>query len=319
MTTTEDCRHEWIETTDLTQPVSEYVCRDCSATTRGCNTCGHPLATSLLTCDRCLNRARKVIRDIVHDLDTVPFTMSEVIGLRAVRYDRVVVTTSDDDARLPHGLDRVVEDPEAVAQRIGAAKYPQTAIDVLVGWAQAWADQLDTTVGSSWSGFLLDHTTWAATNPDQSGWHDYLREARVVRAVVRRLLGIAPEQHPAPCVHCGGKIVQKWTPTGLDDTLECTRCKLTWRDRSWLDYANLHTVHELPTTHPDALVTVADAKNIYRGRVRPNLFDLWVHRGVLKPSLDDAGKPRRDVRGVELYRLGDIAARVDAKDQEAAS
>src|SRR5690606_39311758 len=70
----------------------------------------------------------------------------------------------------------------------------------------------------------------------------------------------------------------------------------------------------LPTRRSSDLVTVADAKNIYRGRVRPNLFDLWVHRGVLKPSLDDAGKPRRDVRGVELYRLGDIAARVDAKD-----
>lgn len=306
-------QHTWQPThTDHTR-IAEYACTDCPDTTTGCNTCGQPLDTTMATCERCIRRARRIIEDVVHDIDTVPFHTAEIMGLRGIRYDRVRVTTSDDDARLPFGLDRIVEDPDAIAQRIEAAKYPSTAVDVLVGWARAWADILgDHAVSSahaSWSAYLIDHTIWAAQNPDTSGWYDYLGEARRVRTTVRRLLGLEPEKQPAPCVHCGGTVIQEWTRHGLDDQLRCTRCGLTWRDRTWLQYANLHTIHELPATHPNALVTIADAKAIYRGRLRPNLLDLWVHRGTLTPAIDTAGVPLTDVRGGALYRLSEIESR----------
>ena len=309
--TPEQHQHQWIQDRRLADPISTYACRDCAEQVRGCNTCDEPLATSMATCERCIERARHVIEDIVHDLDTVPFHAAEIMGLRAIRYDGVRVTTSDDRSRLPFGLDRVVEDPEQVAQRIEAAKYPATAVDVLVGWASTWADVLGKTVGGSWSGFLIEHTVWAAQNPDTSGWFDYLGEARRVRATIRRLLGINPERQPAPCVHCGGRIVQEWTPRGLDDQLRCTGCALTWRDRSWLQYANLHTVHELPTTHPDALVSLEEARRIFP-TLKRNTLNQWVARHILTPALDVQGRQQRDVRGTLLYRIGDIAERAGA-------
>src|SRR5665648_102320 len=67
----------------------------------------------------------------------------------------------------------------------------------------------------------------------------------------------------------------------------------------------------LPTTHPSLLVTMGDAKRIYRGRgVRPNLLDLWATRGQLRPAQTPDGHDRRDVRGELLYRLGDISDRL---------
>lgn len=306
---TDQHTHEWINNPDTT--TTTYRCAHCTDTTTPCHTCHNPLTTALPCCNPCITRARKVITDITHDLNTVPYHHTEILGLRAVRYDRVLVTTSDDDARLPFGLDAIIEDPED--PRIEAAKHPQTAIDILVGWAHAWANELHTTIPGDWSDFLLDHTTWAATNPDQSGWHDYLTEARRVRATIRRLLGLNPERQPAPCVHCGGRIVQDWTPHGLDDTLRCTGCSLTWRDRTWLTFANLHTLHQLPTTHPDALVTLEDARRIFP-TVRRNTLNQWVSRGVLTPAVDTDGRPERDVRGTLLFRLGDITARLNRTD-----
>ncbi len=300
--------HQWVDVTELQHGTRAFLCTDCDTTTRGCSECDEPLTTALTICDPCLKRARKIITDTVDAIATVPFHHAEIMGLQAVRYDRVHVTTSDDDARLPFGLDRVIEDPEDT--RIAAAKTPATATDVLLGWARAWADARgDQLQPHAWATYLVDHTLWAAQNPQVSGWDTYLDEARQVRATVRRLLGLQPERQPAPCVHCGGTVVQEWTTHGLNDALRCTGCGLTWRDRTWLTFANLHTIHELPQTHPDTLVTIADAKAIYRGRIRPNLLDLWAHRGALTPASNHDGAPLRDVRGAALYRLGDIDAR----------
>lgn len=308
--------HDWITERTLSDPVSTYVCRECAATTRGCSECDQPLATSSTICDRCLTRARRIVTDVADAIDTVPFHHAEIMGLRAVRYDRDRITTSADDERLPFGLDRVVEDPEDT--RIAAAKHPSSAVAVLVGWAHAWADTLGDTPPSSWATYLVDHTLWAAQNPDTSGWTEYLTEARQVRATVRRLLGLDPERDPVPCVHCGGRIVQDWTERGLDDVHRCTGCGLTWRDRGHLDYANLHTLRELPATHPDALVTVDEARRVLPA-VKRNTLNQWVARGLVRPAVDEHGRARRDVRGAVLYRLGDIAARAGHEARDAAS
>lgn len=290
--------HNW-------QPADNgYTCTECAELTTGCNTCNRPLETALLTCDRCINRARDLIRSIETDLNTVPFHHAEIMGLRAARYDRVLVTTSDDAARLPFGLDAIVEDWEDT--RIEAAKSPTTATDTLYEWACAWADKRDAPHPWDWATYLKDHTLWAAQNPDLSGWHEYLVEARRVRATIRQLLGIEGEKEAAPCVHCGGAITREWTDHGLEDTRRCQQCGITWPDEHRLNYANRHTVIGLRLTNPDMLVTIEEAKAILP-EARRGTLDTWARRGIENP--DNAKFPirGRNVRGTPTYRLGDIA------------
>lgn len=295
------CQHEW-QPTD-----SGYACTTCTATTPACTECGRPMTTSLAVCNPCLERARRVVADVAEWMTTFEFGV-QLINLRAIRYDRDRVTTSDDDARLPFGLDQIVTDPEDT--RITAAKHPHDAIAVLHDWATAWADHRGEHTGGDLLGYLLDHILWAIQNPNDSAWPDFINEARQVRATVRRLLGIAPQREPVPCVHCGGRIVRDWTDDGLDDLRRCTSCGTEWPDAARLAHTNALVLHALPATHPDTLVTTNDAKRIYRGTVRPNLIDLWAHREKITPISTDA-------RGRALYRLGDIEALVHPKDATA--
>ncbi len=302
-------QHEWIDDTALTDRARTYVCTTCPETARECTEgCGRAVESHLVICEPCLAKAKRWVSDVAEAIETVQFHHAEIMGLRSPRYDRDVVHTSGDRDRLPFGLDAIVEDPED--QRIAAAKHPQTAVDVLVGWADAWAE----TRGDErpWDAlpYLVDHTLWAVQNPDTSGWDTYRDEARRVRSTVRRLLGLQPQREPAPCVHCAGTVVRDWTQDGLDDVHRCQRCGMTWPDEERVQHLNAQVVRALPQVAPDALVTIADAKRIYRGRVRPNLLDLWVHRGHLAPAVDDAGAEQRDVRGAALFRLADIDCRV---------
>lgn len=301
-------QHEWNDTTEPGQNPRTYACTTCDQTTAGCSECGRALTTSLTICDRCLTRAQQLVTDVIDAINTVPFHFAEIMGLRAVRYDRDIVTTSNDRDRLPFGLDAVIEDPSDA--RIAAAKHPNTALEILHGWAHAWAD----TRGDIDHGlqYLVDHTLWAAQNPDDSGWHAYLDEARQVRATVRRLLGLDPIHEPAPCVYCSGPVIREWLPDGLDDTRRCTRCGTTWPDEERLRYTNRHTVFALPETHPDALVTADDARRILPDLKR-NTLNQALKRDRDRPD-DERRIPQHgaDVRGHALYRLGDIAQLITA-------
>lgn len=297
--------HEWITEREFGDTVTTYTCIDCPVATRGCSECDRPLETSLTICQPCLTRAQQLITDVIDALNTVPFHIAEVMGLRAVRYDRDIVTTSNDRDRLPFGLDAIIEDPADT--RIAAAKHPSTATDILYGWAVAWADTRGDQQPSDGMRYLIDHTLWAAQNPDDSGWTTYLDEARQVRATIRRLLGLDPIREPAPCVYCTGPVIREWLPDGLDDTRRCTRCGTTWPDEDRLRYTNRHTVFALPHTHPDALVTADDAR-----RILPDLKRNTLNQALKRDRERDPDQRRipqhgEDVRGHALYRLGDIA------------
>lgn len=294
---TDQHTHEW-------QPADDrFECTQCEATTDPCNTCGRPLNTELTTCDRCLHNARRIITDITEAIDTIPFHHAEIMGLRAIRYDRPVITGSADSDRLPFGLDRIIEDPDD--PRIEAAKHPNTAIDVLRDWATMWADTRGDQV-DQWDDYLTSHTMWAAQNPDASGWHDYLTEARRVRGTIRRLLGLTAVKEAAPCVHCGGPVTRTWLNDGLDDMRKCEQCGTTWPDETRLAYANRHTVLALRATHPDMLVTIEEAKAILP-EARRGTLDTWARRGVEKPERAKFPIRGKNVRGTPTYRLGDIA------------
>lgn len=308
--------HEWIADRTYDDPHSTYACTGCTHVTRGCTECDRPLETSLTICQPCLTRAQQLVTDVIDAIATVPFHIAEVMGLRAVRYDRDIVTTSNDRDRLPFGLDAIIEDPADT--RIAAAKHPSTATDVLCGWAVAWADTRGDHQPSDGLRYLVDHTLWAAQNPDDSGWVAYLDEARQVRATVRRLLGLDPIREPAPCVYCSGPVIREWLPDGLDDTRRCTRCGTTWPDEDRLRYTNRHTVFGLPQTHPDALVTADDAR-----RILPDLKRNTLNQALKRDrDRDEADRriPQRgaDVRGHALYRLGDIAGLVSPIEGSAA-
>lgn len=304
--TTQNHVHEWINTRKITDTLETYDCATCDTQTTGCSQCGNPLQTSLTICEPCLAKARKIIQDVIDAIDTVPFHHAEIMGLRGIRYDRDIVTTSNDRDRLPFGLDLVIEDPADT--RISAAKHPDTAVDILHGWAAAWADSRgDTTPHGSELRYLVDHTLWAVQNPDDSGWDTYITEARQVRATVRRLLGLDPIHEPAPCVYCSGPVIREWLDDGLDDTRRCTRCGTTWPDEERLRYTNRHTVFALAATHPDALVTADDAR-----RILPDLKRNTLNQALKRDRERDENDRRlpqhgTDVRGHALYRLGDIA------------
>jgi len=295
--------HDWAPTPD------GYTCTSCTDITTACSECHQPLETTLTICDRCLTRARQIVQDTIDAIDTVPYHHAEIMGLRGIRYDRDLVTTSNDPDRLPFGLDNVIEDPEDT--RIAAAKHPDTAISVLHSWADAWADTRGDTAPTNRLRYLLDHTLWAAQNPNASGWDAYITEARQVRTTIRRLLGITPQREPTPCVHCAGPITREWGDNGLDDTRTCTRCHATWPDADHLDTTNQHAIRALPHTHPDKLVTADDARQILPDLKR-NTLNQALKRDRDRVTEDPTAEPRIPIRGTDpharlLYRLGAIA------------
>ena len=202
---------------------------------------------------------------------------------------------------------------------------PPSVLAVLTGWEDAWrleqrqAAATNTSVTAA-TEYLVTHTMWAAQH--SATWDDYQADVRGLRGRLRILTGDdrRPVKAGVPCPYCAGTIVQKWTRAGLSDVRECDTCHLTWASEAHFRMALREAHQALPQTHPDRLVTIDDAKRIYRPRgVRPNLLDLWVHRGHLGPAVDDQGRPRRDVRGQLLYRLGEVDARCHRSVGESAS
>lgn len=286
-----------------------YACTGCPATTDPCNTCGRPLPGALAICDPCLDKARKVIDDIRDTINDIPDAHATLMGLHATRYDRPQVTVSDNPDRLPFNLDAAVDGFGA-----GGTRTPRGVTEILWSWADAWADKRGETASGDVYTYLTGHHLWAAQTPDTSGWHEYLTDIHTLRNVIRRLAGLDPVPAPAPCVHCGGRIVQDWTKDGLDDVHKCTRCGTTWNDHTHLTFAMTYTVSELPTTRPDALVTLEQVRVMFPG-VRRNTLNQWIRR-------DRETDPRRipergaTATGVPLYRLGDITARITAHNDE---
>lgn len=292
--------HTWV----LVEDETHYGCQDCEATAAACVECRKPReAPDRMVCDRCVRWWQKLVRD-VHMWATT-YQQDPYSPISSPRIDPNRVTTSDDDVRLPFGLDSVVSDLDD--GRIESLRTVAEALEVLTNWAGRWAKHMNVTVGPESTEFLAEWTPWALDNRDASAWEVYAREARRVRALVRRLVGIAPEREPAPCVHCGGLIVREWEKDGLSELRRCTGCGIEWPEYSALMHTNHLVLQGLPETHPSMQVTLADAKRIYRGRIGPKLLHMWVKRGKLL-AVD------RDVRGDDLYLLGDVKALLEKSE-----
>lgn len=335
---TQPCRtHDWQPTHDG----NAYACTRCEATAQPCRTCGKPLEhASSRTCDKCVSDARNLVRDIRDLYRRLPDVIAGIAGLHAIRYDHAgsakpqkggkgTATTiiggsafvmagpgNADKSRLGPG-----EDPQSeVIRSLMAAEQhdPPSVLGVLTFWEDTWRQEQHQAAATSTSvteatEYLVHTTTWAAQHSPT--WDEYLTDLHGLRGRMRNLTGDSqpPVKAGVPCPYCSGQIVQTWTGKGrsLSDIRECDGCHLTWASEAHFRMALREAHQALPDTHPEQLVTIDDAKRVYKPRgVRPNLLDLWVHRGLLLPARTTDGRERRDVRGALLYRLGDIADRL---------
>lgn len=268
-----------------------------------CITCYRPVDAELAICSTCLTTAQQVITDTADAYALIPDTTREIIGLRAIRYDKPPAG-SPDAADLPFGLNVKYDDPEDT--RISAIRQPETALDILHSWADAWADQRGLPVQGSVFTYLVTSTRWAAQHPEESRWHDYLDEARRVRNVVRRLAGVNPVTVPTPCPRCGDRVVQTWHATdGLDDQHTCTGCRTTWEGPGPFVREAVKTITDLDIHAPDMLVTAEDARAIYPDLKR-NTLNVWLKRDRERPGPDRLPAQGKTTDGFALYRLGDI-------------
>lgn len=300
-------RHTWVPSTDG----ALYVCADCPEETGACHTCGAAMTTSNLVCARCLEHARRTLADIQEAANT-PYSYG-TLGLKAVRYDgeRTSGTKADDPrgATPARGLDA---DLIALATGggvdvIAILRDPPNVLEPLLDWSDRWAEARgENAHGMNVFAYLDTRLLWAANNPDTSAWHDYLDEARVVRTRLRRLVGLAPVHTPAPCVHCGGNIIQEQSERGLEERLRCTGCHMTWRDREHLAAIEARAVKLAPSQSPDTLVTVEQARAAMP-HVKRNTLNQALKRDRAKPEPEqrapERGRTRRDD---PIYRLGDL-------------
>lgn len=270
--------------------------------TADCVTCGRPVDAELAICATCLTDAQQVIRDTADLVGQIPETAREVLGLRAIRYDKPPARTPD-PGDLPFGLNVIYDDPEDT--RISTIRRPETALDILHGWAGGWANTRGDTVSNVFD-YLEANSRWAAQHVDLTDWRTYLREARSVRNVIRRLAGLTPASVPTPCPRCGDRVIQTWdTTAGLSDEHTCTGCRTTWDGPGPFVREAVETINELDRSSPDLLVTSDEARTIYPDLKR-NTLNVWLKRDRERPGPDRLPTRGATADGRPLYRLRDV-------------
>ncbi|MBZ2197264.1 hypothetical protein [Occultella gossypii] len=243
-------------------PTGEWVCTDCGETCATCGTCGRATGGALLLCDPCHARERQVLADIEH-----------AIGLYLPSPGRSPYSSARMDAMRVAG------------SKAARVTDPEDSIDsTLFGWVALWTEASGDAQNLGALEYLAGHLLWAAHNPDASRWEAYRKSIRAQRGAARRVAQIAPQPQPAPCIHCGGKVVQDWADhdwnplkTGLSDVHRCTGCGTTWGDHAHWRFAQRHTIFALPTDDPDRLVTLADARTIFPD-VPAGTWRTWIKR-----------------------------------------
>lgn len=346
MTSTTDHQHDWTETTQPDDTPRTWACAICPATATQCATCHRILDTHGRVCDHCVSRARNDIREIRDLYQLLPDVIAAAAGLHAIRYDRTGgKNTRSTDTSITGGTAMVMAaGGNADKTRLGRNEStidpalldaerndPPSVLAVLTFWEDTWRQEQghDAAVKTSANlaaDYLADHTTWAAQQSPT--WADYRADIRNLRGRLRALTGESqpPVKTGVPCPYCAGAVLQHWTEQGLGDVRRCGGCGLEWDTEARFMLAVRQAHEALPETHPDQLVTLEDARRILRPRgVRPNLLALWHHRDTRDRDRYQAelraGRtaiaptPRlpevrgRDVRGRQLYRLGDLVER----------
>ncbi len=338
-------RHQW-QPADPVQPAGGFVCSDCPATTVACTGCGHPIDTGgPRVCPDCVSRTRNDLRSVRDLYRRLPDVIAQIAGLHATRYDRGGGTgkTRSTDTTIPGGAALVLAaggyanktrlgphettvDPSLIA----AERHdPPSVLAVLTFWedtlrAERGDQAAEATSIDAATTWLIEHVDWAAQRSLQ--WDDYRQDLRDLLWRLRRLTGDTVEdvETGVPCPYCAGRVVQRWTSNGLGEIRKCVGtkarpgCGLEWASEAHFLLAIRDAHESLPTTRPDQLVTLDDAKRIYRRRITAHLLDVWANQGSVPPARHEDGRPRRDVRGQVLYRLGTIDQQINTGKEDTA-
>jgi hypothetical protein len=336
-------RHEWIQDRGLCELRSSYSCSSCGLTVAGCNTCDRPNESSNLICLRCLDSERAVLDHIREAWRIIGPDRVEILRLGTVDHDgrtrpptmrhpdRVSVpfgaapryaTDARDDFEVIQGIMRARPDRSL----LDLVRDPENVMDALHEVAEDWASQRGVEASGDVLKWLGESMLWAAQTLDADDWVDYRETVRKVRFKLRHVAGLLPEKDPIPCLHCGepDAVVQDWIDrdgrpyrTGLSDTLRCQSCGFVWDDRAHFDYLNLTTVRAAPETHPNARVTLAEARAALP-RARRGTINEVIRRDRQRPPerrrIPEVGRTRA---GEPLYRLGDVARVANRTEQTA--
>lgn len=278
---TDQCAHYWAEAE------RGWQCTECDATCEACIECRRWTGGSLLICDPCVKRTRRLLDDI--EVAIALYSPSPASIIPAIRYDR-------DRIRGDRGEDF---DPN----RWTWSELHQ----FLVGWADLWAEEAGKDRTTPPLEFMRGHILWAAHN-EGSDWDQWRAEMKRALHTAKREAGLLPKRMAAPCAHCGGTVVQTWAtkrlephPDGLSDEVECLGCGLTWRSAEAYRHLSKTHLQGLPMVRPDALVTIAEAHLVWPD-VPAKTWSTWASRAELP---DPAGW---DERGRAQYRVGDLDA-----------
>ena len=308
----DECKHIW------THYNGAWSCAECTQTTHTCivNTPvdteeGHPTRIpGQNICTNCHQHEQTILEHTANALGHWQHQPRSLVP--AIRYDRDKTTGS-----------RTQDDRPTITT-------PTDILDVLWDWAAMWAEARNehppthTTQLIDW---LKRHIIWAANNPDTSAWNDYHAEARQMRHHARRVAGLLPQKEAGPCAHCGGTIVRDWADNnwqpnsdGLTDTLRCTGCHTTWNNHgTWMEN-NKAALRLLPNEKPDQLVTIQDAQQTIYPGIPAATWRSWLAQD--RKRIENGQTPRlpqqgTDARGTAIYKISDITALVETRNNPA--
>lgn len=277
------------------------------------------------TCLPCRARTRTLILEIVEALDVLPDAVRTLVGLS---YD--TGNRDRDDAPIVGGDAVVMLGPGTTGTVVWRAcppgcnhttcgrtahladQYPTdppSITAVLTGIEDDWRRFLHHraatgTDARAAAGYLLHHLAQAAQAYPlfSENHHDLTALHHRARAVAGTTDDPVPM--PAPCLHCGGRIIRRWRETGLDDLATCEDCGTAWAADTEYRVATRGAVYDAVLTRPDALVTLDEAKAALKVHgIKPHRVDVWANRGLLVPA-------RRSPTGLPThYRLGDLTDR----------
>lgn len=268
-----------------------YACEECTATCEACIECARWTDSSLLICQRCIERTRQLLDDI--EVAISLYSPSPPSAVPAIRYDKDRISGSFGDDFDPNHWSW---------SELG---------EVITGWADMWAEAAGKERTTQPLEFMRGHILWAAHNED-SDWHQWRAEMRRALHTAKRDAGLLPKRMPAPCVHCGGLAVQTWAndlkphPDGLSDEVTCLGCGLLWSSEAQYRWLSKTHLQNLPEVRPDALVTLDEARLVWPD-VPAKTWATWANRAELP---DPAGW---DERGRSQWRVCDLEPLIDRR------
>lgn len=282
--------HEWVEVESPRGDSETWGC-ECGDFSDICHVCSGPSGGSLWICEQCLRREETVLDDIV----------------------RLV---SQWDERDRHREKSPMAPRLVLARGGGESVEIEDVMDELGAWRQMWVARSGMGVGGVIDD-LKHLLRWAVHNDHLSGWDEYRRCVRKNKSQMQAIVGLSPDPVAHRCMYCGARVVQDRCDSrgrvhadGRQDEVRCTGCGVVWDDLAAFQIVVRQEIRDLPTTAPDGLVTLDQARRIWPD-VKRNTINQAIKRDRDRAAKDadhalafpQLGRARD---GSPLYRIRDL-------------